>query len=90
MAERSLRRKGFRLETRRHRVYHFYHAGKKPPIFRLISHGQREIPEGLLGRMRLQLRLATNQQVRDLLECPIEHADYLRILRDRGVDPLDP
>jgi hypothetical protein len=66
-----------------HKFYHLYVAGAKTRIWTKISHGNREIHDGLLCTMARQLRL-TNRQFRDLVECPLTAEGFARLLRERG------
>lgn len=63
--------------------YHLCVAGMKTKIWTKISHGDREIHDGLLSAMARQLRL-TNRQFRDLVECPLTAEEFARLLRERG------
>ncbi len=59
-------------------------AGKKTMIYTKISHGEKEIGDPLLSAMARQLRLTRNQ-LNDLIDCPLQYGDYVKILTDAGV-----
>jgi hypothetical protein len=80
----SLCEKGFQEDSGRdHKYYFFYHDGKKSSIKTKISHGAREIDDYLCSAMSKQLNL-TRAQFRDLVECPLEAEEYLRLMIDTG------
>lgn len=79
----ALERKGFERRDAKDAYFHLWADGKKTPIYTKISHGEREIHDGLLGRMALQLKLR-RAQFDDLIECPLSREDYVGILREEG------
>ncbi len=82
-AETSLTAKGFRQAPKRdHHYYFLWLDGKKTAIHAKVSHGAREIDDYILSKIRRSLRLQTNSQAADLLQCPMSQASYLKILRD--------
>lgn len=87
--ERALARKGFHKEeaSRDHRFWWFYYQGKKTHIFTKISRGSayRDYSGDLLNKVKLQLRLDTLQQLRDLVDCSMNEQDYILHLKHRGV-----
>lgn len=88
--EANLPKKGFAKDEQGHHVYfiHLY-GGKKTGIYTKISHTKkiREISNDLLTAVRKQLRLDRNDQVRDLAECPMTEAEYVSLLRQKGLLP---
>ncbi|MBM3237755.1 hypothetical protein FJZ31_15815 [Candidatus Poribacteria bacterium] len=84
-AERSLKQKGFVRDNKGHRMFYLYVDGLKTPIFTCTSHGGREIDDSLLNLMKHELRLRTNRQAQDLLNCPMTGEDYVRWLREQGI-----
>ena len=87
----SLQRKGFALKENDHAFYHLFVDGKKTIVSTKISHGEREISDSLLGMMARQVKL-TRRQFNDLIDCPLEFEEYVRLLRAAGhvARPPDP
>jgi predicted RNA binding protein YcfA (HicA-like mRNA interferase family) len=79
----NLQRKGFRKRQGGDKYFHLYVDGKKTAVFTFISHGEREIHDGLLAQMAKQTRLVKKEFL-DLVDCPMTDARYLEILRERG------
>ena len=79
----GLSTKGFVLREGDHHFYSLVVRGKKTGIFTKISHGAREIPDGLLGQMAKQTRLAKKDFL-DLVDCPLSAEDYLKKLSENG------
>jgi predicted RNA binding protein YcfA (HicA-like mRNA interferase family) len=80
--------KGF---VRREGDHHFYSllvGGKKTGIITKVSHGEKEIHDGLLAQMAKQTRLVKKDFL-DLVDCPLSAEDYLRKLRDGGHLPKE-
>ncbi len=82
---KTLPKKGFTKESRHH-IY-FYHrvGGKETGPFTKVSHSGKEISDSLITPMRKQLKLDTNRQVRELIECPMSRDDYTNFLKQKGV-----
>ncbi|MBI5023678.1 MAG: type II toxin-antitoxin system HicA family toxin [Candidatus Omnitrophica bacterium] len=61
--------------------------GKKTGISVPISRGSKikEYGSDLINLVKRELRLDTNKQVVDLIECPLSYDDYVNHLKDRGV-----
>ncbi len=77
--------KGFRRSNSKDEMYHFYVDGKKSAVWTKISHGEREIHDGLLATMsRKQLKISRGQ-FDQLVECPLSQEAYLELLRTQGV-----
>ena len=84
----GLRKKGFQSENSKDVHYRLYVNGKKTMVCTKISHGEKEIHDGLLGAMARQLKLS-RKQFNDLVDCPLQQHEYLKILRDIGIiEPL--
>lgn len=87
--EHALARKGFRKEeaSRNHRFWWFYYQGKKTHIFTKISRGSayKDYGDDLLTKVKLQLRLDTIQQLRDLVDCSMTKQDYILHLKRKGI-----
>lgn len=80
--------KGFSLREGDHHFYSLVVGGKKTGIFTKISHGEREIHDGLLAQMAKQTRLVKKDFL-DLIDCPMSAAEYLKKLREGGHLPLE-
>ncbi|QYK49197.1 MAG: hypothetical protein KF838_04925 [Phycisphaeraceae bacterium] len=81
----ALTSKGFQRSNSKDEMYHFFVDGKKTAVWTKISHGEKEIHDGLLATMsRRQLRLSRGQ-FDQLVECPLSRDAYLEILRKQGV-----
>lgn len=83
MVIENLQRKGFRKRQGGDKYFHLYVHGKKTAVFTFVSHGEREIHDGLLGQMAKQTRLVKKEFL-DLVDCDLSEADYLKLLRERG------
>lgn len=75
----GLEKKGFRRRQSDHTFFHLYVRDKKPVIHTKISHGAKEISDKLLGMMARQVRLSRQQFV-ELVDCPMNHEDYVKYL----------
>ena len=85
--ERALLRKGFiRKEGDHHYFHHRYH-GKETGFYASTSHGTgyKTYDDSLLGPMKRQLGLDYVSQLKKLVECPISAADYIQLLREKGL-----
>ncbi len=80
----SLEKKGFRSENSKDIHYRLYVDGKKTIVYTKISHGEKEIHDGLLGTMARQVKL-TRKQFNALIDCPLNLDDYVKILITAGV-----
>jgi len=83
----GLTKKGFQRRENDHSFFHLVVNGKKTVIYTKISHGEKEINDGLLGLMSRQVRLS-RKQFNDLVDCPMTSDEYLRLLQKAGV--VDP
>jgi hypothetical protein len=83
----ALTRKGFRPERHTaHDIYYYYHNGRRTAVWTKLSQGKSEdLRDPILKLIRGQLRLDTNAQLSDFIECPLTAEDYLRHLLDKGV-----
>jgi hypothetical protein len=79
----ALLRKGFKSWDSDHAVFELWIDGRKSPIHTKISHGEREIHDGLLAAMARQLKLK-RAQFDDLVECPLSMEEYVGMLRAGG------
>jgi predicted RNA binding protein YcfA (HicA-like mRNA interferase family) len=82
----GLESKGFRRENSKDVHYRLFVHGKKTIIYTMISHGEKEIHDGLLGTMARQVKL-TRKQFNDLIECPLTIDQYIELLRKQSVIP---
>jgi hypothetical protein len=82
---RALLAKGFREVQGRHRKFILWHQGKPTSIRTELSHGSKEVGAPLLSMMKRQLRLETIDQLKALIECPMEGEDYIAFLKNKGV-----
>ena len=84
--ESALLSKGFLLERqRKDKIYYLYAEGKKQPIFTKISHGSSEtMGPKLCSMCKKQLRLNSNQEFDDFVECPLTGDSYVLLLREKG------
>lgn len=84
---KNLPKKGFVKETGTHHIY-FHHQidGIATGISTYLSHSKktRDYSGNLLTSVRKQLELDSNQEVADLVNCPMSEADYLEILSTKG------
>ncbi len=79
----NLERKGFIADDGNHTFYRLFVNGKNTGIRTKISHGEKEIHDGLLSQMAKQTRLAKKEFL-ELVDCPLTEAQYLGLLRERG------
>jgi hypothetical protein len=50
-----------------------------------MSHSERDIRDQLANKIRKQLKLDTNNQLADLVNCPMDGAAYIAVLRAKNV-----
>jgi predicted RNA binding protein YcfA (HicA-like mRNA interferase family) len=79
----GLCKKGFIAQQKGHTFLTFYVGGKKTSIYTMVSHGGKEIGDGLIGTMASQVRLDKNQFI-DLVNCPLERERYIEELVKNG------
>lgn len=82
----NLLRKGFRQRNGGDKYYHLFVDGLKTPVFTFVSHGEKEIHDGLLGQMAKQTRLVKREFL-ELVDCPLTEEQYVQLLRERGHIP---
>lgn len=92
--ESALPQKGFVLDAAKSSHKYFYHEynGKRTGAYTYTSHGSNYKAYGdpLLKPMRMQLRLDTLKEVRDLFLCPMDADMYNNKLIEKGVFPKHP
>lgn len=79
----SLLKKGFESEESHHTFYWFHYNGQQTNIKTKISHGSDEYGDYLLSSMKKQLKLDSMNELSDLLNCPMSHEEYIRLLKER-------
>jgi predicted RNA binding protein YcfA (HicA-like mRNA interferase family) len=85
----NLQRKGFTPDEGDHHFYRLFVHGKNTGIRTKISHGEKEIHDGLLAQMAKQTKLAKKEFL-ELVDCPMNVDRYLELLRERGHLPKQP
>lgn len=92
--EGSLEKKGFVLSSDKTKHKYFMHTykGKETGPYAYTSHGSsyKTYGDELLKRMKVELRLDTLKEVRDLLNCPMDAEAYNAKMIAKGVFPGDP
>ncbi len=87
--ESSLPKKGFVLDTSKqsHKYYMHEFNGKRTGAYAFTSRGSdyKTYGDELLKRMKIQLRLDTLKEVRDLLLCPMDADTYNNKLIEKGL-----
>ena len=86
----ALTNKGFERRETHHTYFHFRHQGKDVGITTKISQGEREIGIGLAKRMRTQMKLQSNAEFGEFVECSLTREQYVLILKKQGIIPPDP
>jgi hypothetical protein len=90
---RNLPAKGFAVDPTSHHPYFcFYRSGKRTRFYTYVSHGKsgEDVGDAIVKAMKKQLGLHTMQQVRDLVECPMDGAQYLATLIATNQLPATP
>lgn len=85
---RALRKKGFVEERCGHHIYlHHYHDGRASGAYTYVSHGadSDDLGPAIVRAMRSQLKLETNREVTELVNCPMTQDRYTELLVERGV-----
>jgi len=84
----NLPKKGFVKNASGDHIF-FYHEfnGKKTGIITKISHTpkMKDITNDIINAIKKQLNLDTNKQVKELIECPMDQNEYLKILADKNI-----
>lgn len=87
-AERSLSSKGFYKDKSRDHIYYYHEFnGQRTGPWTKVSHSKkvRVLSGDLLSCMRKQLRLDTNMQTANLLNCPMDKDEFNSIMKSKGV-----
>jgi len=82
----GLAKKGFSKKENDHTFLHLWVDDKKTRVYTKVSHGEKEIPDNLLGAMARQLNL-NKKQFLDLVDCPLTLDAYVTTLRAAGIVP---
>lgn len=85
--ESSLKKKGFVEEGGDHKYFYHEIDGKRTSAYTKVSRGTgyKDYSINLLKTMKIQLRLDTLEQLRRLLECPMDANEYNDILKKKKV-----
>jgi predicted RNA binding protein YcfA (HicA-like mRNA interferase family) len=83
----NLTSKGFTTLEGDHTFYRLYVDGKNTGIRTKISHGEKEIHDGLLAQMAKQTKLVKKEFL-ELVDCPLTLERYLELLRERDHLPI--
>ena len=85
---KNLPKKGFKREEDKHHIYfHHKYNGKDTGVYTYVSHGSkmREYSGRLITELRKQLKLDSNQDTCDLINCPMDEETYISILKNKGL-----
>lgn len=84
IVRKALTKKGFVEDASGdHRIFIFYHDGKKTSINTRISHGEKELRDGLLSIMARQMRLK-RCDFDKFVECTLSYEEYTAKMIDGG------
>jgi predicted RNA binding protein YcfA (HicA-like mRNA interferase family) len=79
----NLERKGFVPDEGDHTFFRLFVGGKNTGIRTKISHGVKEIHDGLLSQMAKQTKLVKKEFL-ELVDCPMSEERYRELLCERG------
>lgn len=89
--ESTLPKKGFVLDSSKpsHKYFMHEYNGKRTGAYAYTSHGSsyKTYGDELLKRMKVELRLESLKEIRDLLLCPMDADAYNNKLVEKGVFP---
>lgn len=89
--ESTLPKKGFVLDSSKpsHKYVMHEYNGKRTGAYAYTSHGSsyKTYGDELLKRMKVELRLESLKEIRDLLLCPMDADAYNNKLVEKGVFP---
>lgn len=85
--EASLRKKGFVEEGGTHKYFYHEIDNKRTGAYAYTSRGSgyKTYGDSLLKAMKMELRLDTLNQVKRLLECPMNTEEYNSTLKKKGI-----
>ena len=78
----ALVKKGFKKAEGDHHYYLYYYNGKVVAKTK-VSHNDQDIGDGLISKMYKQCQISKGQFF-DLINCPLEEAEYVEILKKQG------
>ncbi|MFW2371863.1 MAG: hypothetical protein ACN4GM_01980 [Gammaproteobacteria bacterium] len=84
---KNLPKKGFVEDDSGHHLYfHFYYDGVLTGAYTYISHSakHKDYSNAILTKMRQQLKLNSNRDVVELVNCPMDEEEYIAILKQKG------
>ena len=83
--QRAFAKKGF-IEKRKkkHIYYYFIHHGIQTYIHTRISHGHKDVREGILFQMAKQLFL-TQDEFENLVDCPLDYEGLAKIYQEKDM-----
>jgi hypothetical protein len=85
--ETSLVKKGFSLVDTHHRIFWFYHNGKKTQIRTRLSQGRKDVDDHLMGCMSRQMKL-TRGELDSFVDCSMSGEEYReKMVQARHVVP---
>jgi hypothetical protein len=88
--ESVLKKKGFTSKANKkrpnHKFFHLEYDNKITHIYTFLSHGakSKEYDDGLMNKMKKQLKFPTSKDADDFFDCPMSYADYIDLLKDSG------
>lgn len=87
LIESALRKKGFIVEIGSHKYFYHEVNGKRTGVHTYTSHGSgyKSYGDNLLHLMKKQLRLDSLNQIKRLMECPMDAEEYNTILKQKGI-----
>jgi len=84
---KNLPKKGFTKDEDNHHIYfHHHYNGKDTGVYTYVSHStKKKVYSGrLITEIRKQLQLDSNQEVVDLINCPMDEEQFQNILKAKG------
>ena len=83
-------KKGFIEDKKGHHIYLRHLCdGKKTGAYTLVSHGtpSDDVGDNIVKSMKRQLKLRTNREVHELVDCPMTSENYVAALEQSGTIP---
>ena len=84
-----LQSKGFRDHGGPDRKLILYVNGQRTGIWTQVGRHNKDYDDRLLGLMRRQLRLDRLSDLLRLIDCPMDHDEYVAVLRGKGAIVLN-
>jgi hypothetical protein len=81
---KSLLKKGFVQLEGDHHWFLYYYQGKVVAKTK-VSHNDQDIYDKLIGKMYKQCQMINKNQFIDLVNCPLDEAQYVEILKGQGI-----